>query len=242
MSRQPHIYGIDIETDTRYGGLDPMVAPVSTVALSGRMFEELFIGDEAELLQALDRRLAILPPGLLATWNGGTFDLPFIADRARLLGVDLDLHLCPERALTLGRPALPGHGGAYRGAWGPHTHLDAYRLYDDGSSATRGSLRGIARLLGIGASGGTHPAHPDLATEVLHAHAASDARLARVLAERRWQAAVRLADRLEPGEARPVEVAAQRLVRRSTAPSRPVPASSLPGTTAPAVTLHPAGL
>jgi hypothetical protein len=218
--QQPQIYGIDIETDTSRGGLDPAVAPVVRVALSGRSFDEVFIGDEATLLRTLDARLAALEPGILATWNGATFDLPFIADRARLLGVELDLHLCLDRRLTMARTTLPGHGGAYRGTWGHHAHLDTFRLYGDRAPSPWTSLRTIGRLLGLGSVGPADRTH-DLANEALHAHAASDARLARVLAQRRWTVAVRLVDRLGDQEARPVSVAAQRIERQARQDARP---------------------
>ncbi|CAN5798387.1 hypothetical protein BH10ACT1_BH10ACT1_11010 [soil metagenome] len=215
MGQHNNIYGIDIETDTTCDGLDPAVASVLTIALSGRSFDDLFIGDEATMLRALDARLASLPAGVLATWNGATFDLPFIADRARLLGVDLDLHLCLDRRLTLDRAPLPGHAGAYRGSWGAHAHLDTFRLYGQGSGSGWTSLRSIGRLLGVGAQAAPVGRTRDLTNEALHAHASSDARLARVLAERRWGAAARLIDHLEVDEARPVTVAAQRLARQS---------------------------
>lgn len=228
MSQQRPIYGLDIETDTSRNALDPAVAPVLTIALSGRSFDEVFIGDEATMLRALDARLATLPPGILATWNGATFDLPFIADRARLLGVELALHLCLDRRLTMDRTTLPGHGGAYRGAWGHHGHLDTFRLYgapDAPSPWT--SLRMIGRLLGLGGPGGPADRTHDLANEALHAHAASDARLARILAERRSAAALRLVDRLGDQEAQPVAVAVRRLERqaRFDRPLRPAGAS-----------------
>ncbi|MCU1499705.1 MAG: polymerase family exonuclease domain, partial [Acidimicrobiales bacterium] len=103
MGQHANIYGLDIETDTRHDGLDPAVARIVTIALSGTSFDDLYIGDEATMLASLDARLATLDPGVLATWNGATFDLPFIAERARLLGVDLQLQLCLDRRLTLGR-------------------------------------------------------------------------------------------------------------------------------------------
>ncbi len=215
MGQHTNIYGLDIEIDTRRGGLDPAVATIVTIALAGPRFDEVFIGDEANMLLALDARLSNLPAGVLATWNGATFDLPFIADRARILGLELDLHLRLDRRLTLNRAPLPGHAGAYRGAWGEHQHLDTFRLYSGGGPPGRLSLRTIARLLGVGGVGGPADRTHDLANEALHAHAASDARLARVLAERRWHAAARAVDRFQPDEARPVAVAAQRLQRQA---------------------------
>jgi hypothetical protein len=222
MGQQHIIYGLDIETDTRCDGLDPSVAAVVTVALSGATFDEVFVGDEATLLQALDARLASLPYGVLATWNGAAFDLPFIADRARLLGIPLGLHLCLDRRLTLERAPLPGHAGAYRGSWHGHSHLDTYRLFG-GAAAPNAHwlrLRSLARILGVGEGGSTTRRTHDLTNEALHAHAASDARLARVLAERRWSTAHRLVDRIGVDEAEPVSVAAHRLERRARAGER----------------------
>ena len=65
----------------------------------------------------------------------------------------------------------PGLAGHYRATWHRHGHVDAYRLYRD---------------------------DVDLSAEAEHAHAASDARLARVLTERRWTTAIRFVDRLAP--------------------------------------------
>ena len=215
MGHEHIFYGIDIETDTTRA-VDPAVAPILTVALSGVAFDEEFTGGEADLLRALNARLATLPPGVLATWNGATFDLPYIADRARVLGVALDLQLCRDRRLTFGRSLLPGHGGAYRGAWGVHGHLDTFRLYGHtGGPSVWSSLRTIGRLVGLGAMPTVVRRHDDLANEALHAHASSDARLARVLAERRRAAALRLVDHVEAAEVQPVSVAAARLARQA---------------------------
>ena len=216
MGQAGEIYGLDIETDTRHDGADPAVAAVRTVALSCRRHDEVFTGDEATLLTDLNDRLASLPHGIVATWNGSTFDLPFIADRARLLGVRLDLRLCMDRRLTLGRTPLPGHAGAYRGAWGGHGHVDTFRLYGlNSASPVWTSLRTIGRVLGLAPHTGPSDRTLDLANEALHAHAASDARLARVLAERRASAAMRIVDRLDVDEAQAVAVAVGRLERQA---------------------------
>lgn len=214
MGHQAAIYGLDIETDVSTDGLDPAVASVRAVALSGRTFDELFVGDEADLLRALDRRLAELPSGVLATWNGSAFDLPFLADRARILGVELSLKLRLDRGITLHRAPLPGHAGAYRASWHDHGHLDTYRIYGEpATAAQRLSLRSIGRLVGLGCEPTTRARTQDLGNEALHACAPSDARLARVLAERRWPAAARMIDRVERDEAETVAVAAGRLAR-----------------------------
>ena len=214
MGHQAVIYGLDIETDNTEDGLDPAVASVRAIALSGRNFDELFVGDEADILLALDARLAALPTGVVATWNGSAFDLPFLADRARILGIDLGLKLRLDRRLTLHRAPLPGHAGAYRASWYDHGHLDTFRIYGaEAGAAQRLSLRSLGRLVGIGGQD-VHPARTQtLCNEALHACAPSDARLARVLAERRWPAAARMIDRVEWNEAEPVAVAADRLAR-----------------------------
>jgi hypothetical protein len=94
---------------------------------------------------------------------------------------------------------LPGHEGAYRGAWFGHQHLDAYRLYrSDVGPLLRVScsLKSIARLVGLSTIEVDRTRIHDLSHEALHAYAASDARLARVLTERRLPSAVRHVDRL----------------------------------------------
>jgi DNA polymerase elongation subunit (family B) len=214
MGQLAAIYGLDIETDNSHDGLDPAVASVRAIALSGRTFDELFVGDEADLLRGLDARLAELPVGVVATWNGSAFDLPFLADRARILGVPLGLKLCLDRRLTLQRAPLPGHAGAYRAGWHEHGHLDTYRLYGGApTAAQRLSLRSLGRLVGLGCEDVRRTRSQNLSNEALHACAPSDARLARVLAERRWPAAARMIDRVQSDEAQPVSVAAQRLAR-----------------------------
>lgn len=165
------IYGLDIETDTSVDALDPSRSCVRTAVLSLPGRDEVFGGIEWEILADLDARLLELEPGVLATWNGAAFDLPFIADRAALWGLAIGLVLRPDDRTSVHGPLLRGHDGCYRAAWHHHAHVDAYRLYRDDT---------------------------DLSAEAQHAHASSDARLARVLTERRWATACRLVDRLGP--------------------------------------------
>lgn len=199
MRNRPPVYGLDIETDTTVDGLDPAVASVVTVALVGPLTEEVFTGPEHRLLQDLDDRLAELEPGVLATWNGAAFDLPFIADRAAVNGIDLGLELQLDPRLGSRHAPLPGHRGAYRAVWFGHRHLDAYRVYrGDVGPALRisCSLKSIARFVGLVPVEVDRTRIHDLTNEALHAYAASDARLARILTERRWATASRCIDRL----------------------------------------------
>ncbi len=198
--RRPVVYGLDIETDTSVDGLDPAVAPVVTVALSNPAFDEVFAGREDEILLDLDERLAELEPGVIATWNGAAFDLPFLADRAALHGIGLGLRLRLDRSMTMRHAPLPGHPGSYRACWHRHSHVDAYRLYraDVGTSLRVScSLKSIARLVGLRPIEVDRTRIHDLNHEALHAYASSDARLARVLTERRWGTAARFVDRFD---------------------------------------------
>jgi uncharacterized protein YprB with RNaseH-like and TPR domain len=204
MRRRPAVYGLDIETDTTENGLDPRVAAVVTVALAGPGFEEVFTGREEALLADLDERIGQLEPGVIATWNGAAFDLPFLADRAALHELPIGLRLRHDPAITMRRAPLPGHRGAYRASWFEHGHLDAYRLYrGDVGPALRisCSLKSIARFVGLAPIEVDRTKIHDLSNEALHAYAASDARLARILTERRWGTASRFIDRVGPDEA-----------------------------------------
>jgi uncharacterized protein YprB with RNaseH-like and TPR domain len=192
------VYGLDIETDTTVDGLDPEVAAVVTVALSNDGFDEVFTGDEDSILHDLDARLAAVDPGVIATWNGAAFDLPFLADRAALHGIHLGLRLRADPGIALDHDPLPGHRAAYRARWHHHGHVDAYRLYraDVGPALKVScSLKSIARLVGFTPIDVDRARIHDLSHEMLHAYAASDARLARVLTERRWGTASRYVDR-----------------------------------------------
>jgi DNA polymerase elongation subunit (family B) len=186
------LYGLDIETDTRVNGFDPDVAAVTAVALSTPEDDVVFAGPERHLLRALDRHLRTLPPGVIVTWYGASFDLPFLVERARRCGVSLGLRLRPA---VLG-PWLPGeHPSAYLATWHRHVHLDAWRLYralqPDGTPC---GLKAVARAAGF------DPVELDanelhsFAAATVAAYAASDARLARILGAERWADAAAFVD------------------------------------------------
>ncbi len=223
MTRRTPIYGLDIETDTTVDGLDPAVARILTVALSSDEVDELFTGPEPELLAELDQRLVSLPPGVIATWNGAAFDLPFIADRAALYGQHLGLYLEHDPGIVVRGRSLPGHRGAYRAAWHHHAHLDAFRVYrSDVGPALRIScgLKSIARFVGLPVVEVDREQIHGLSQEALHAYASSDARLARVLSERRWASARRSVDRTPVHLATPVDHS-RRLAAIQAAAARP---------------------
>jgi hypothetical protein len=186
---QPPLYGLDIETDTAVDGLDPAASPVVAVALSTDDGDEVFTGDEAHVLARLDERLRELPDGVVATWNGGAFDLPFLADRAAARGEPLGLRLAPDPWVRLAHEPLPGHDGAYRAAWYAHRHLDVYRAYQADVGRALGvscALKSIARVVGLDPIEVDRERIHELAAAELDAYVASDARLTRLLALRRW--------------------------------------------------------
>ena len=187
-TRDLPLYGLDIETDTVVDGLDPVLSPVAAVALSTPATDEVFTGEEVDVLRRLDGRLRALPRGILTTWNGAAFDLPFLADRAAIRGVRLGLRLEPDPFVLSQSDPLVGHVAVYRATWHRHRHLDAYRAYQsDVGPALRisCSLKSIARLAGFRPVEVDRQHIHDLASDELEAYVASDARLARLLAERR---------------------------------------------------------
>lgn len=200
MDPQAQVYGIDIETDTATDGLDPQIGRILAVAVAGPGGEAVFTDhDEAHLLHQVDRLLAVLPPGVLVTWNGAAFDLPYLATRSRLHHLDVGLRLQLDARLGLRGEPLPGHLGAYRGGWHDHRHLDAYRLYrHDVGRALRFScaLKSIAGLAGLEPIDHDASRVHELSPAQLRAYVASDARCARELAVRRWATASAAIDRL----------------------------------------------
>lgn len=190
-------YGLDIETDTTIDGLDPACSSIVAVALTGAGDIELVLdGDEALMLADLDRALAALEPGVIVTWNGAAFDLPFIADRARTLGVEIGLRLRFDPTIHRRHP-LPGHDGAYRGRWYDHRHIDGYQLFraDVGASMHLAcGLKPLARFVGLPVIEVDRAAIHELDAEVTRRYVASDAHLARALVLRRVATALAAVD------------------------------------------------
>lgn len=194
------VYGLDIETDTATDGLDPNVGRILCVGLSGPGGALVLAHhDEAALLAELDQWLVEMTPGVLATWNGGAFDLPYLATRAQLLGVPIGLELELDPAVVLRQGPLPGHDGAYRATWHDHTHLDAYRVFRSDVGRTFGlscSLKSVAGLVGLQPVDEDASRVHELSRDVLHGYVASDARCTRELVMRRWATASGAVDRM----------------------------------------------
>jgi DNA polymerase elongation subunit (family B) len=197
-------YGLDIETDTTVDGLDPTQAKVVAVALTMPRSSDgdvVLTGPETQLLEELDRLLLELPPGVLVTWNGAAFDLPFLAERARRAGVPLHLRLAQDPSLADTRRQHTDGRSAYRASWGPHRHLDGYRLYRADVGRNLGlpcGLKPMARLVGLEPVEVDREQIHQLSAQDLHEYVASDARLAQELVVRRLPAAARFADPFVP--------------------------------------------
>jgi hypothetical protein len=189
----PPLYGLDIETDTSTDGLDPATSRIVAVALASGGDGEgdtSFTGSEAGILAAVDLRLRDLAPGVIVTWNGAAFDLPYLADRARRTHTPLGLRLVHDPTIAMRRAPLPGHAGSYRATWHTHTHLDAYRAYRAAflDPDAPGSLKVVARARGFSPVDVDASMIHELALDDLRRYVTSDAVLARALALSRWEA------------------------------------------------------
>lgn len=190
----PPLYGLDIETDTTVDGLDPSVSPIVAVAVATPDGDRVFQGPEDLVLHRTDELMSELDPGIVVTWNGSGFDLPFLAERARRLGVTLGLDLWddgPERT----------EPGVVRGRWYAHDHLDGYRLYRADVGRSLGfpcGLKPLSRLVGLAPVEVDRSCIHLLDDAALEAYVASDARLARELVLRRWPVAERATDGCHP--------------------------------------------
>ena len=183
----PLLYGLDIETDTTVNGLDPAVSSVVAVSLSTEDDVLTFTGPEKMLLRSLDRHLKSLPRGVLVTWNGSGFDLPFLSDRAAVLRARLGLRLTPDDSLPHKHPPLTGHASPYRARWHKHLHVDACCVYRTLLPADVScALKPVARDAGFVVVEEDRERLHELDAGALVRYVASDADLARLLAQRVW--------------------------------------------------------
>jgi hypothetical protein len=189
------LYGLDIETDTTVDGLDPSRSSILAVSLSSADGQLTFRGPERQLLSALDQHLQEASPGVLVTWNGSGYDLPFLAERARRARVRVGLRLLADAGLPHRHPPIAGHPAPFRATWHRHGHLDACCLYrtlvPEGTSC---SLKSLARAAGLPVVEVDASRVHDLDHHVLDRYVASDAWLTRQLAIRAWSQAGRMVD------------------------------------------------
>jgi len=198
------LYGLDIETDTTIDGLDPQVSPIVAVAVATDEGTTVLLGDEPDILRRLEQTLDALPAGVIVTWNGAGFDLPFITHRSRVCGVTLSLRVTGHPWVADPPTAIDANDGpepASLSVWGAHGHLDGYRVYRSDVGATLRlscGLKAMARLVGLTPVEVDRTDISSLPADVLHDYVASDAELARALVLRRWPACSSGVDRV-PG-------------------------------------------
>lgn len=151
-------YGVDIETDTSQDGsptgphpkgLDPAYAAITDVAVSGEGWSKVFTGEEHTLLVGLAELLDELEAGMLVTWNGAVFDLPFLNERLARCGLAADLRLVYDASIAVKYEPTPGYRGGYRASWGAHSHIDIAPLYKPEAEAlgVKHSLKPVYRAV-----------------------------------------------------------------------------------------------
>lgn len=188
MSGLPTIYGLDLTIDASGPFVDPASDRVLEVGLSASHCDDLFAGDEADLLRELDDRLAMLPAGIIVTWHGSVLAIPLIAARARLHRLTLGLALEQDKRSAPPSPIL-GLDAAVRARWGQHAVLDLQRVYEPGGGRWWGRRHRDHRDR-------DHEALFPPTDDLIPRDPCKDARLVRCLAERRWSQAKRHIDAL----------------------------------------------
>lgn len=180
------IYALDIETDTTIDGRDPSVAAVIAVSIAdtgGPL--AVLLGPEKMVLGATIAALDALEPGIVATWNGSGFDIPFIQERSDLLGIRTGWEVLPTDRPSK-YPPIGGRAGRYSCALGRHRHADIAWGWQDHciNNSVAWSLKPLAHSLGIEAIEADREHAADLLRDELFAYVASDAHVTAILAQR----------------------------------------------------------
>lgn len=157
-----NLIALDIETDTAAdqidpaipAGLDPRAAAITSIALlSAHGSIVLDDDDEERLLRMYLAWLDATPPGVIVTWNGSCFDLPYLADRAARHGMAAWMILSAADDRPPKYEALPGHAGGYRAssADGRFRHCDVAYAYQARAAqlGVTWSLKPVAKAHGI---------------------------------------------------------------------------------------------
>ncbi len=189
MPKTPPIYGLDFLTTSTRGLIDPQCDQIVAIALATSSGTELYDGQEAELLDLVDRRLGLLPTGVLATWFGSLIGFPLLRQRSERLGVTLQLNLADDKrskasdpSANLDHPQLAN--------WRGHRHLDLRRAHSGGNRR---------RVTGRGSD----PALVPDDTELTNQDPENNALLIRQMTERRWPQCRKLVDRV-PAASNPI--------------------------------------
>ena len=128
----------------------------------------------------------------MVTWNGCSFDLPFLAIRAAVcdtpLGLELWCRTGADAGASLPDVCWPPPPQGFGGRWAPHAHLDGYLTYRADVRRSLGlscGLKAMSRLVGLQPVEVDYDQLHTLSDHDLAAYAASDARLACRLVQRR---------------------------------------------------------
>lgn len=183
-------YAFDLETDNAAGhGLNPRKARITDASLATAGSEQVYSGDgEAALLTAFDEAIYDLPAGLIFTWNGTHFDLPFLDTRFGKCGI---IHHAfafePTPMFAPKYELLPGHDSGLTARvvskTGVHVHIDL--MY--AGKALAESLGVKWALKPVAAALGYEPVELDrehldrYSDDERRAYAASDARVTRLV-------------------------------------------------------------
>ena len=171
MFQHESAYAFDIESDTtpqadgKCYGLEPLHAGLTEIAFScdtsvmsegGKVFATSDGMTEADVIIEFDRMLFELDPGVLMTWNGSFFDLPFILTRSEVLGITQHMHLHAQPGLAPKYTPTAPHTGGYSATWDtkgvmPHQHLDIMRGYERAAKllGIKWSLKPVAEAYGL---------------------------------------------------------------------------------------------
>jgi hypothetical protein len=180
------LYALDIETDTTIDGRDPSVASVIAVSIAevgGPV--AVLAGPERMVLAATLAVLESLEPGIVATWNGAGFDIPFIQERCTLMGINTGWEVTPTDLPGKYQP-VGDRAGRYSSKLGLHRHADIAWGWQE-YCQTNGvvwSLKPLAHSLGIEAIEADREHASDLSRAELFAYVASDAHVTALLAHR----------------------------------------------------------
>ncbi len=199
MPKSPPIYGLDFLTTSDDGSTNPEQHRIVAIGLATAAGTEIYDGEEVELLSLIDRRLGLLPTGVVATWFGSVIGFPLLRSRAEALAVTLQLNMTGDRRRKNEGPrelGPPDHQSRPQLAnWRGHNHLDLSRVHTERGGRRLNSLRpssNRSRQISI----------PD-ADELAGKNPEQNAQLIRQMTERRWPQCRKLVDRL-PAAANPV--------------------------------------
>lgn len=153
------VYSFDIETannkELGEDGLDPRRSRVTSVSVSSDSEDWVFDDDnELNLLTSLSGLITSLDSGILVTWNGSAFDLPFLHDRYKINALPgYPILLRPSSRPTKYAP-IGGHTCGYHAdglLWGKHLHADIQWAWESRAKEmdVKWSLKPLATALNL---------------------------------------------------------------------------------------------